>query len=99
MPAIVEGLRAGNASIDTEGTSNRILELTLAVSGQTKVPVMGGTVKLPLNSAIDVQIHLTYVKGARLTVIADGINILAGKPVELNDEMKVVSIDGTQVRR
>ncbi|HEY6340967.1 MAG TPA: CehA/McbA family metallohydrolase [Bryobacteraceae bacterium] len=67
--AILAGIRAGHVFIDTEGTANRLLEMTATSGGETAT--MGGSLNVSMAAAIHFFVHTTHSNGARIEVIED----------------------------
>ena len=70
MPAILDGIRAGHVFIDTEGSRDRLLELSGEASG-TKAG-MGDALRVPAKDAASFEVHVAHAKGASLVVLLDG---------------------------
>ncbi len=71
MPAILDGIRAGNVFIDVEGTRDRLLEVE-AVSGKARA-VMGQT--LAAGARISVMAHIVGAQGGSVELVANGVPV------------------------
>jgi len=69
-PAILAGLRGGRVFIDTDGTRDRLLDLT-ATSGEANA-VMGGLLTAPAGRLVHFTATVTDLPGARLELVEDG---------------------------
>lgn len=90
MPAILDGIRAGNVFIDVEGTRDRLLEVE-AVSGKQRA-VMGET--LAVRGKLNVAVHVVGAEGGTIDLIANGVAV-AGKqaPVASGDQRVAIALD------
>jgi hypothetical protein len=70
MPAILDGIRAGHVFIDTEGSRDRLLELSGEANG-TKA-VMGDALRVPAQASASFDVHVGHAQGANLVVLLDG---------------------------
>lgn len=70
MPAILDGIRAGHVFIDTEGSRDRLLELS-GETGGTK-GIMGDALHVPAGAAATFEVHVAHASGATLAVLLDG---------------------------
>lgn len=66
--AILDGIRAGDVFIDTQGTRDRLLEVE-ARDGTTRV-AMGGT--LALHGPLTLDVHVAHADGAMIEVVHRG---------------------------
>jgi hypothetical protein len=88
MPAILDGIRAGHVFIDTEGSRDRLLELTGDAGGAKAI--MGDALHVPAGASASFDVHVARAKGATLAVLLDG------KPFAPAAEAR---IDGDDMRR
>lgn len=80
VKGMLDGLRAGRAFIDIEGTRNRLLDMTARANGR-EVP-MGGTLPLGKGDAAEFAVTVRGIETGRLVVIADGREEAAlGRPI------------------
>jgi hypothetical protein len=93
MPAILDGIRAGNVFIDVEGRRDRLLEVE-AVSGKQRA-AMGRT--LTAGAKVDVAAHVMGAQGGTIELIANGVPV-AGKqaPLASGDQRIEMALDGKQ---
>ncbi|WP_266170846.1 CehA/McbA family metallohydrolase [Dyella subtropica] len=70
MPAILEGIRAGHVFIDTEGSRDRLLELS-AHAGSRRV-MMGDALRAGTGETVSFELHAAHVAGSSLVVLLDG---------------------------
>ena len=70
MPAVLDGIRAGHVFVDTEGTSDRMIDLEASV-GSSKAG-MGDELKADSGSDITVQASMKAPAGSKLIVLLDG---------------------------
>jgi hypothetical protein len=70
MPAVLDGIRAGHVFVDTEGSRDRLLELTGESNG-TKA-IMGDALCVPAKASASFDVHIAHAKGANLSVLLDG---------------------------
>ncbi|MBT9330115.1 CehA/McbA family metallohydrolase [Paracidobacterium acidisoli] len=70
-PAILDGIRAGHVFVDTEGTRDRLLEYSATAGGHTAM--MGDALEVKDNASIHISVHVKGADGARLALIADGV--------------------------
>ncbi len=90
LPAILDGIRAGNVFIDVEGTRDRMLEMTGRSGG--KSAAMGET--LPGGRALTLKIHVAAAAGATLVPIANGQPIKGrALPITDPDQRSTISLD------
>ena len=71
--AILDGIRAGDVFIDTQGTRDRLLEVE-AHTGNAHVP-MGGTVDL--HGPLTLDVHVTHADGATIELVHRGEPVTA----------------------
>lgn len=81
MPAILAAIRAGHVFIDTEGTRDRMLELT-ASAGQQHAE-MGDALSVPAGESMHVMVKVKAPDGSRVQVLVDG------KPWQPNADLVV----------
>ncbi|HEY9132828.1 MAG TPA: CehA/McbA family metallohydrolase [Dyella sp.] len=70
MPAILDGVRAGEVFIDVQGSRDRLLEFTGRVDAQ--VAAMGGTLQAPSGRTIDFDVHVAHAADTGMQVFVDG---------------------------
>ena len=70
MPAILDGIRAGHVFIDTEGSRDRLLELSGEANGAKAI--MGDALRAPADASATFDVHVGHAKGAALSVLLDG---------------------------
>ena len=70
MRAILDGVRAGHVFVDTEGSRDRLLEMS-AQSGDRHA-VMGDAIDVAADATMHVDIHVAHAAGAKLVVFLDG---------------------------
>jgi hypothetical protein len=70
MAAILDGIRAGHVFVDTEGSHDRMLDLTGSVDGRTAG--MGDALAAPAGSMVRFHATATAPAGSRIEVIVDG---------------------------
>lgn len=70
MPAILDGIRAGHVFIDTEGSRDRLLELSGEANGAKAS--MGDTLRVATQASASFEAHVAHAKGANLVVLLDG---------------------------
>ena len=70
-PAILAGLRAGRVFIDTDGTRERLLDLT-AGSAEANA-VMGGRLAAPAGRLVHFAAAVSGLPGGRLELVEDGV--------------------------
>lgn len=79
MPAILDGLRAGNVFVDVSGSKDRALELS-ARHGRRQV-AMGGELRLRPGDEAMLTLTVRNVPGGRVETIVDGVVVpLIGQP-------------------
>jgi hypothetical protein len=86
--SILAGIRAGHVFIDTEGTSNRLLEY----------PGMGDELAVAQDAVIPLTVHVAHVRGAHLEVIADGQKVGSAAVQDDDQEIKV-EVSGKDARK
>ena len=98
-PAILAGLRAGHVFIDTEGTSDRLLEYSATSGAQSAA--MGDSLALGRDANIQLSVHITHANGAHLVLIADGSPLpLAESAAIKHDEQRTTfEIKGNNQRK
>jgi hypothetical protein len=96
--AILDGVRAGHVFIDTQGSEDRVLEMTASVGGAKAM--MGDALTAPKGSKLQVAIHVTHAKGGTVTLIEDGTSLRwpADPAVGLDDETKTIEMEGDGAR-
>lgn len=70
MRAILDGVRAGHVFVDTEGSRDRLLEMS-AQSGDRHA-AMGDAIDAAAGASVHVDIHVAHAAGAKLVVFLDG---------------------------
>ncbi|MEH6421410.1 CehA/McbA family metallohydrolase [Pseudomonas sp. CGJS7] len=70
MPAILEGLRAGNAFVDVRGSRDRGLDLQARHGGREIA--MGGELQVPAGAEVELSAQVGNVVGGRIEAIVDG---------------------------
>jgi len=70
MRAILAGIRAGHVFVDTEGSRDRLLELTADSGGRHAM--MGDAIRVAAGQRVRFGIHVAHVAGKRLRVLLDG---------------------------
>jgi len=98
-PAILEGIKAGHVFVDTEGTRNRLLEYFVVADGRRAA--MGDALPVRKESPLHIQVHVKGASGARISVIADGVQLSLTKDAVIpNDDAQLTfDIDGNDVKR
>ena len=69
VDAILEGIRAGHVFIDTQGTRDRMLELTAQLG--THTAEMGDALAAPSGSTVHVELTVTAPAGSRVELVSD----------------------------
>jgi hypothetical protein len=87
MPAILDGIRAGHVFIDTQGTRDRMLELTAMVGDRHAE--MGDALPASPGSAVHVAIHVAALAGDHIELILDG------KPLQPSADLAIHGADQT----
>jgi hypothetical protein len=97
--AVLEGLRAGHAFIDTKGTKDRMLEYSATVGGQTVA--MGDAVTILAEAPIRLSIHVANAEGAHLELSSDGVKLPLGQnaAIRSDDHNTTVDLTGNGGRR
>jgi hypothetical protein len=71
VPAILDGVRSGRAFIDTEGTGNRMLDVTASTAGRSAS--MGGAITARAGAAVAFRALVEHAPpGSRLEVTRNG---------------------------
>jgi hypothetical protein len=70
MPAILQGLRAGHAFVDVQGSRDRLLEFS-ARAGAASAQ-MGDAIVAASGQPVGFEVHVANAAGARVEVIVDG---------------------------
>lgn len=70
MRAILDGIRAGHAFVDTEGSRDRLLEF--AAQDGTQHAMMGDALHAAAGEPVRFGIHVAHAAGGHLTVLLDG---------------------------
>jgi hypothetical protein len=70
MRAILDGVRAGHVFVDTEGSRDRLLEMS-AQSGDRHA-VMGDAIRAAAGTTVRVDVHVAHAAGAKLVLLLDG---------------------------
>ncbi|MFC4763439.1 CehA/McbA family metallohydrolase [Dyella koreensis] len=85
MPAILEGIRAGHVFIDTEGSRDRLLELSAEASDRQAE--MGDALRAAAGEKVAFGAHVAHGKGATLVVLLDGkpFAATAGMAIDSDD--------------
>lgn len=84
MPAILDGVRAGHVFIDTEGSRDRLLELSADANDQHAV--MGDALRAASGGKVSFEMHVAHTKGATLIVLLDGKPVAtAGTAIDSDD--------------
>jgi hypothetical protein len=98
-PAILAGLRAGHVFIDTEGTSDRLLEYSATSGAQSAA--MGDSLALRRDASLQLSVHITHAKGAHLVLIADGAPLPLGESaaIEHDEQQTTFEIKGNNQRQ
>jgi predicted metal-dependent phosphoesterase TrpH len=95
--AILDGVRAGNVFIDTQGTRDRLLEVD-AHAG-VRHATMGGSIDLAGHSArsLTLDIHVTHADGGRIEIVHRGeVVASASSPVTAADAHTHVRLTSAQ---
>ena len=93
MPAIIDGIRAGNVFIDVEGSRDRLLELQ-GLSG-TAQAVMGQTLRLA--GPLTLKVHVAGMTEGSIQVIANGKPVPSLQaPITGPDQWSSFTLDRTQ---
>ncbi|HEY1646559.1 MAG TPA: CehA/McbA family metallohydrolase [Terracidiphilus sp.] len=82
VPAILAGIRAGHVFIDTQGTRDRLLELT-AQTGAQQVHA-GDAMTAARGATVDFQLHVTNAAGGKIRWIEDGQEIASAGSAEIS---------------
>lgn len=85
LPAILDGLRAGQVFVDVQGTGDRLLELNARLGSQQAA--MGGTLSGRAGDEIAFELRVHRVEGGRVQVLVDG------EPTDLIAQPAVASDD------
>ncbi|WP_426662036.1 CehA/McbA family metallohydrolase [Rhodanobacter aciditrophus] len=70
MQAILDGVRAGHVFVDTEGSRDRLLEMSAQSGGRHAA--MGDAIDAAAGAPVHVDIHVAHAAGAKLVVFLDG---------------------------
>ncbi|MGO1071887.1 CehA/McbA family metallohydrolase [Lysobacter sp. CA199] len=73
MPAILDGLRAGNVFVDVRGSKDRALELWARYGGREVA--MGGELEVRAGADVEVSAKVGNVAGGRIEVVVDGLPV------------------------
>jgi hypothetical protein len=87
MPAILAGIRAGHVFVDTEGSRDRLLDITASAGAQHAG--MGDVLRAGKGEQVRFEVHVAHAAGNRLIVLLDGkaLATAADTPVD-GDEMR-----------
>ena len=86
--AILDGIRAGHAFIDVEGTADRMLEFSARDGAKTAS--MGDAILAPAGDRVSFAIKMLALEGAHPEVILDGevAKLVDASPVQSQEEMR-----------
>lgn len=89
--AIVDGIRAGHAFVDLEGTRDRQLEMTGHAG--SLAAMMGDGLKVRAGEEVTFNVHTAHVAGARLEIVEDGeVRDDLGAKIGSDDETKTFTL-------
>lgn len=86
--AILNGIRLGHVFVDTDGTHDRLLELTAEVDGTRAM--MGDSLAAPAGKAVHFDVHVAHAPGATIKLIEDAreVNPLKDPSVTGDDAVR-----------
>ncbi|HEY5805137.1 MAG TPA: CehA/McbA family metallohydrolase [Lysobacter sp.] len=70
MPAILEGIRAGNVFVDVQGSRDRAL--SMKASSGIRMATMGGNIAVEKGETVRFELRADQVRGARVVIWQDG---------------------------
>jgi len=77
-PAILDGIRSGRVFVDTDGTRDRMLDISATAGSRTAE--MGGVIAAPKGVVVHLTLRMENLPGGQLELVEDG------KPVALADD-------------
>ncbi|TAJ68597.1 MAG: PHP domain-containing protein [Phenylobacterium sp.] len=95
--AILDGIRKGRVFIDTQGTKDRLLDVTVRAGGRSAT--MGETLAYGAAKTVEVEIHVVGAAGGDITVPSGAVdNLWPDRKPLAADETRTLSVDVTRAK-